>query len=356
MSLLNYRIHHLKPYTPGEQPDRNQNFIKLNTNENPYPPTPEIKKRVEEIINAGDLRKYPNPISKGLVEEIAKQNNLKENQILVTNGSDEGLALLFKGVLEKKSRVILPYPTYSLYPVLAYIQMNDSIPVKIPLRPNMHFDFPKLKKKQGKLLTFAYPNAPTGILENKEDIIDLVANFSGIVLCDEAYIDFAPRDSSMIDQITNFENLVVSRTFSKSYSLAGLRVGYLAGNTKIISELYKLKDSYNLGMLEQEIALAALKDIDYFQKNINKVIQSRIWLKSKLEKFSFIVYDSQTNFLYTKPPENLPAETLYNLLKKDKILVRYFSDEVCKDYIRISVGNEEENRELITKIGTYLSI
>ncbi|MCB1176545.1 MAG: histidinol-phosphate transaminase [Leptospiraceae bacterium] len=346
-----YKVH---AYTPGEQPTAEQKIIKLNTNENPYPPSPTIKKIAESILKKGLLRKYPNPISKALVDEIALQNKVGPENVLVTNGSDEGLALLFKACLGPNSKLIMPYPTYSLYPVLANIQMNGVNIKKVPLLENLHIDFSSLKKQKGNLLTFANPNAPTGLLENKKEIESLLEIFKGIVLCDEAYIDFAPQTSSMVDKISKYDNLVVSRTFSKSYSLAGLRVGFLIANKETIRLLYNIKDSYNVGMLEQEIALAALKDKKYFEKVIKKIIKSRENLGIQLTNLSFTVISSSANFLFIRPPKNISPEHLFHKLKNDGIFVRYFKDDVSKNFLRITVGTEKENKLLIKSLKKYL--
>jgi len=347
------KLYDLVPYIPGEQPSSKEKVIKLNTNENPYPPSATIQKVIREILEKGYLRKYPQPTSLSLREAIAKHHNISPDMILVTNGSDEGLALLFRAVLEKNSKVVIPYPTYSLYPVLVDSLMNGSKLQKIPLREDLHFDFVKLKKAKGNLLAFASPNAPTGILEEKEKLLDLVSTFSGIVLCDEAYVDFSPPNSSLIPEVKNFPNLVVSRTFSKSYSLAGLRVGYLVSNSENISLILKLKDSYNLGMLEQAIAKTALLDQKYFSQTTKKIIASREFLSKELLKLGFKVVPSSTNFLFVQPPSISP-EDLFLKLKERKIYIRYFKDEISKNYVRISVGNEKENKTLIQTIQKIL--
>ncbi|MCE9499996.1 MAG: histidinol-phosphate transaminase [Leptospira sp.] len=348
-------LYDLDAYVPGEQPDPDSKVIKLNTNENPYPPSPEIQKEIDRIVSQGLLRRYPNPVSRDLRNEIAKHHGVKETQILVTNGSDEGLAILFRAVLGKKNTVVTPYPTYSLYPVLTEIQMNGSRIKKIPLKKNLHFNFKKLAKAKGALLAFAHPNAPTGILEKKEDLVTIVNQFDGIVLCDEAYIDFAPENSSLIPEIKEFGNLIISRTFSKSYSLTGIRVGYLVGSENSISLLSKLKDSYNVGMIEEYIALAALKDQAYFLSNREKVIRSRENLKKRLKLLGFGVTQSEANFLFVRPPQNNPKE-LFEFLRKNNVFIRYFTDDISKNFVRISIGTEEENNFLISAISDFLKL
>jgi len=341
------------PYVPGEQPKASKKIIKLNTNENPYPPSPKIKKVVQGILSKGLLRKYSNPISSPVVKELAKLHKVPESSIMVTNGSDEGLSILFRATLGSGDIALMPYPTYSLYPVLTNLQLNGAKINQIELRPDFHFDFEKLKKSinpKTKLIAFANPNAPTGILESKQDLIDLIRSFNGIVLCDEAYIDFAPNNSSMISEINNLDNLIISRTLSKSYGLAGLRVGYLISKPENISELMKLKDSYNLGMLEQEIATAAIQDQKYFKTTIKKIIASRKKLSSDLKKLKFEILESNTNFLFIKPPKTHKAEDLFNYLKTKEVFVRYFKDDYCKDFLRITVGTDSENKNLISHL------
>ena len=347
-------LYKLDPYIPGEQPVLGKKIIKLNTNENPYPPTPKIKNAIASIIKKGQLKRYPSPTSEELRKIIAKQNDISKDMILITNGSDEGLSLIFRATLGSKSNVIIPYPTYSLYPVLTSIEMNGSKIEKIPLLDNLHFDFQKLKKAKGDLLAFASPNAPTGILEDENELLYLISHFNGLVLCDEAYIDFAPPGSSLIQFVKRYSNLFVSRTFSKSYSLAGLRVGYLVSNEENISLLQKIKDSYNLGMLEESIAIEAVKDKKYFDKIIRMILKSREYLNLELSKMLFTVIKSDTNFLFIKPPLNVNPIELFEYLKKKFIYIRYFKDDICKYYLRITVGNQEENKILIKEIQNFL--
>ena len=347
-------LYKLDPYIPGEQPGLGKKIVKLNTNENPYPPTPKINSVVSSIIKKGLLKRYPNPTSEELRKTIAKQNGISKDMILITNGSDEGLSLLFRSVLAPKSKVVIPYPTYSLYPVLTSIEMNGSTIEKVPLLENLHFDFQKLKKAKGDILAFASPNAPTGILEDENELLYLISHFNGMVLCDEAYIDFAPPGSSLIQFVKRYPNLIVSRTFSKSYSLAGLRVGYLVSNEENISLLNNIKDSYNLGMIEESIAIEAVKDKKYLDKIIRMIIKSREYLSVELSNMLFTVVKSDTNFLFVKPPQNINPIELFEYLKKKYIYIRYFKDDICKSYLRITIGSQKENKILIKEIKSYL--
>lgn len=353
-TLVRRELPAFKPYTPGEQPGLSASTIKLNTNENPYPPSPKIKEAVEKVIQTGVLRKYPNYHSRKLQELIAKDYDLDPDQILVTNGSDEALRLLFQALVGPGDVVVAPDPTYSFYPVLTEQMMVGATYKAVPLQSDLHFDFESLGKEQGKLLCFAHPNAPTGLEEPKEKLLQLVKNFNGIVLSDEAYIDFTEPNSSLVPEIKNNPNLVVSRTFSKSYALAGLRVGYLVGSLEVISWIRKLKDSYNVGILEQVVAEASYADKEYFLEKRTLVISERTKLKKELESLGFTIPNSSTNFLFCKPKSGVSPESLYLQLKEKNILIRYFSTGISKDYIRITIGTPEENGKLLETILTLI--
>ncbi|TGK79594.1 histidinol-phosphate transaminase [Leptospira bourretii] len=353
-SLVRKELLTYKPYTPGEQPGLSTTTIKLNTNENPYPPSPKIKEAVDKVLVTGVLRKYPNYHGRKLQELIAKDYHLDPDQILVTNGSDEALRLLFQALIGPGDVVVAPDPTYSFYPVLTEQMMVGATYKAIPLKSDLHFDFESLEKEQGKLLCFAHPNAPTGVEEPKEKLLNLVKNFQGIVLSDEAYIDFTEPNSSLMPEIGNHPNLVVSRTFSKSYALAGLRVGYLVGSLEVISWIRKLKDSYNVGILEQVVAETSYADKEYFLEKRSLVISERKKLKNELESLGFTIPDSSTNFLFCKPKSGVSPESLYLQLKDKNILIRYFSTGISKDYIRITIGTLEENGKLLDTIRTLI--
>ncbi|WCL50965.1 histidinol-phosphate transaminase [Leptospira sp. GIMC2001] len=340
----------LTPYTPGEQPSGLQKIIKLNTNENPYPPSSKIKDSVLSILESGNLRKYPHPTSDGLRDAIAKLYGIDRDEIIITNGSDEAIRLLFTACLEKGDSILSPDPTYSAYPVYADITMQGIDHVQIPLLSNLLFDWEAMAKVKAKLCSFANPNAPTGILEPRESVLKFVQNFDGLVLCDEAYIDFASDSTSVIQEIQNYPNLLVSRTFSKSYSLAGLRVGFLCGNKELIALLHNLKDSYNVGMLDQEIARIAIEDQDYFKSCCKKIIETREYLSKELDKLGFLVIESSTNFIFAKPNTSLSAFDYFNELKRRNIYIRYFAKGIASEYIRITIGTLEETKILLDNI------
>jgi histidinol-phosphate aminotransferase len=337
----------MEPYVPGEQPGRDPRILKLNTNENPYPPSPRIQKAIQDVMESGLLRKYPPTQSESLRAQIAKDLKLPPQSVLITNGSDEALRLVFQGLVPRNGKVVYPDPTYSHYPVLTQMIFRDASVCPIPLKEDLHFDFPSLKNTPGDLLIFAHPNAPTGILENRTELEELLKNWNGFVLSDEAYIDFAQDDSSLVDLIPRYPNLLVSRSFSKSYSLAGLRVGFLVGSVEVIAEINKIKDSYNLGILEQEIALASWLDQEYMKHNTNLVRKERGRISKFLSDLNWEVVPSETNFIFTKPPQGLEPKSIYEYLKSIRIYIRYFAKGIPNQYIRITVGTEEENNALL---------
>lgn len=345
----------LTPYTPGEQPSVTSKITKLNTNENPYPPSPETVLAGREILEQGYLRKYPNPTSEELRKTIARVYGISPDQILVTNGSDEAIRILFAACLNTGDRVLCPEPTYSAYPVFADASLEKIQFAKIPLLGNLQFDWETMKSTSAKLCAFANPNAPTGCLESRDKILDFVRGFAGLVLCDEAYVDFAPEGSTLIGDTINNPNLFVSRTFSKSYGLAGLRVGFLVGHPDRIATLHKIKDSYNVGMLDQAIAQSALTDQEYFRRNRDRVVNTRERFARELEGLGFTVVPSHTNFVFAKPPAGHPALKLFGALKEEGIYVRYFASGISAQYLRISIGTEEDMDYVANVLGKLLA-
>ena len=345
----------LHAYVPGEQPKPNEKIIKLNTNENPYPPSPKIREKVLEIVDSNFLRKYPNPDSRPLQEFFAAKHGLHPDQVLVTNGSDEALRILFYGTLGKSDVLAMPDPTYSLYPVLAEMVMTDVKIQKIPLLENLHLDLPTLQKTNCKLLAFANPNAPTGIAEKKLELLDLVESANCLVLSDEAYVAFNDPSTSLLEYVNQFPNLVVTQTLSKSHGLAGLRVGFLFGSRELVSSLRKLKDSYNVDMISQAIALAALQDESYFQETRTNVMIDRNKLTRALRLMGFYLPDSSANFVFARPPKGFTAKQVFEHLQNNSIIVRYFSTGIAKDFVRITVGTEAENSQVIETISKLVN-
>jgi histidinol-phosphate aminotransferase len=333
-------------YTPGEQP-KDMRYIKLNTNENPYPPSPAVAKALKSFCS-DRLRLYPDPLACELRKTIADIFRLKPENIIVGNGSDDILTIATRAFAGEKDSVACFSPSYSLYPVLAELQ--DCRCIKIPLKSDCDFSIPANsaeKAKPAKLFYIARPNAPTGTLFPIVEIRNICRRFKGVVFIDEAYADFA--DDNCVGLLSEFPNLIIGRTLSKSYSLAGLRLGYALASEKIIEGMMKVKDSYNVGMLDQVVATAALKDRKYFNQTKRKICRTREYLAESLRKKGFTVCASQSNFVFAAPPDN-DGEGLYKRLKKNGILVRYFRGPETGRYVRMTVGTDSEIKTLLKNI------
>ncbi len=332
-------------YVPGEQP-KMPGLIKLNTNENPYPPSPETAK-VLHNFDIDRLRRYPDPTADKLRDLFAADLGLKRENIIAGNGSDDLLTMIFRAFTAPELPVAVFEPSYSLYPVLAAMQ---GAPVyRIELDRN-DFSYPADAIKQAKdanLLIVTRPNAPTGNCVPKELVRQYCAEFDGIVLIDEAYSDFAPDNCAEL--ATEFDNVLVMRTFSKGVSMAGIRLGYAFGNPDLISGLMKLKDSYNLDMLTQEVAAANYADKNYRQECLKKILAERERLTAELSNRGFAIIPSQANFLFAAPPDGDGAGCFAHL-RENAVIVRYFPGEVTGKYLRITIGTPAENDRLLEVI------
>lgn len=336
-------------YVPGEQP-RQKNIIKINTNENPYLPSPEIS-RVLQNFDLNNLRRYPDPTATQLREIISGLNNVKPENVIAGNGSDDILTMVFRAFTSPKLPVATLYPTYSLYFDLA--AMQEAKVIKIELH-NGDFSLPENPAelaKEANLFIITRPNAPTGNSFPFDEMEKIVQSFDGIVLFDEAYADFA-TDSCM-PLAVKYPNVIVMRTLSKSYALAGMRAGYAVAHEQLIAGLMKLKDSYNLDAVTQAVAAAALRDQEYFKKHVAMVKESRKWLADELKKLNFSVVPSQTNFIFAAPPDG-DGKRYFDFLKENLIFVRYFPADKTKNYVRISVGTPDEINTLIECTRRYL--
>ena len=332
----------LSSYVPGEQPSSTK-VIKLNTNENPYPPSPQCAK-VLKTFAAGKLRLYPDPESTKLRKAIAEICNAREECVFVGNGSDEILALVARAFVEDNEAIGSLNPSYSLYKTIAAIrnvQWRGIATLGESLAP----------KKKGEspisLFLLTNPNAPTGEWRELSEIAAFAKKFPGVVLVDEAYADFARGNSMEIATARGNNNVIVMRTLSKSYSLAGLRVGYCIGPEKLISALYKIKDSYHIDAIAQAVALAAVTDQKWMKKNAQRVIATRKRFTAELVKRGWDVIPSESNFVFAKPPAGNKAEDVFKALKKDGIFVRYFNGPKTKDRLRITIGTDSQMKKLI---------
>jgi histidinol-phosphate aminotransferase len=340
--LIRESVRGLTAYVPGEQP-QGQKVIKLNTNENPYPPSPRVAETLQ-TLDVDALRKYPNPASDAVRERLAALHGCDVSNVFVGNGSDEVLALCTRAFVEDTGCVGYFDPSYSLYPVLADIRDVDKCAV--PLTATFEWQTPA--SDCASLFFLTNPNAPTSMRFEKADVEAFCASFKGVVLVDEAYVDFA--DVDCMDLALKYENVLTMRTLSKSFSLAALRVGYVVGPATLIDALMKVKDSYNLDGVAQQVALAALNDIEYMRANADRIIASRVRLSADLQDLGFTVCTSQTNFLWVSPPEGVSAQDLFEKLREHGILTRYFPGPKTGQHIRITIGNENEVAALLAVV------
>lgn len=335
----------LAGYVPGEQPG-NDGTIKLNTNENPYPPSPRVYAALRHAINS-DLRLYPQPLSDSLRSTAASVYGIEPENIIAGNGSDELLSILLRCFVGAHDRVAFPVPSYSLYDTLIAIQGGERAAVNFP----DDFSLPDTLAAQNAALTFlCNPNSPSGTLVSLQEINRLAHAVSGVLVVDEAYIDFAESEgASMLPSIHQLPNLVVLRTFSKSFSLAGMRIGLAFASEEIISGMMKVKDSYNLNRLSIIAATAALQDMPWMIRNVQRIQRSRNKLTRALTRMGFHVYPSHANFVMAqKKGQNLRG--VYERLKNQKILVRYFDAPGLQDCLRISVGSPADIQVLVEKL------
>lgn len=335
----------LEAYLPGEQPQKGD-YIKLNTNENPYPPSPRVLSTLRKAANPS-LRLYPEPLGKNLKSLAAATYGVGSENVLAGNGSDELLSILTRCFVGPGDRVAYPVPTYTLYDTLVAIQ--DGEKAEIDYRGD--FAIPDGLSSQKAALTFlCNPNSPSGTLVSVEEIEGLARSVSGILVVDEAYIDFAEREnSSAIPLAQRLSNVIVLRSFSKSFSLAGMRIGLAFAAEEIISGMTKVKDSYNLNRLSLAAAVAALNDLGWMGRNVRRIQRSRKRLTQGLKRLGFEVLPSQANFVMArKKGQNL--NTLYEELKRRKILVRYFDVPRLNDSVRITVGTLREIDRLLQEI------
>jgi len=343
-------IDKLTPYTPGEQP-KQQNVIKLNTNENPYPPSPMIKAAMLEEMDR--LRLYPDPNSDILKDAISEFYGVsRENVFVGGNGSDEILAHIFYGLLKHDLPILFPEITYSFYPV--YCALYDIMFEKIPLDDSFQIRLADYIRPNGGII-FPNPNAPTGCIRPIEEVENLLKkNQDSVVVVDEAYIDFGGE--SAIPLTKKYDNLLVVQTLSKSRSLAGLRVGFAIGAPQLTEALERVKNSFNsypLDRLAIAGATASILDRNYFDKTRQKIIETREQLSKKLQNLGFFVLPSKTNFLFVRHPEH-DGKKLHQMLREKGILVRHFSDPKINQFLRITIGTEEECEVLTTTLSSIL--
>ncbi len=342
MILFREAIRKMEGYVPGEQPEE-EGYIKLNTNENPYPPSPKIIKAICDFLATPlALSRYPHPLSEMVRVGAEKYYGVPREWIVVGNGSDELLNLIFRVFLGKGDRVAYPFPTYTLYRTLALLQ--EAEPWEIPFPGD--FSLPEeFVRARVPLKILCNPNSPTGTYVSLEAIERLLRETSSPVVLDEAYVDFAP--SNALSLLARFPHLLIVRTLSKSFSLAGLRIGFLFAHPEVVREILKAKDSYNVNVLSQIGAKAALEDMEYALRNIERIKETRLWFSRAMEELGFFVYPSCANFVMVKRGD-MDLYFLYQELKKRKILVRYFPE--WPDALRITIGTDEHMHILLEQV------
>lgn len=350
MAAWEENVRKVVPYTPGEQPE-NPDIIKLNTNENPYPPAP-LAAQILKDINSEIFRKYPDPGARDLVRALAGRYGLPEEQIFVGVGSDDVLAMSFLTFFQGTKPILFPDITYSFYEVWAKL---FGIPYQCqPLDEQFRIRSADYQKDCGGIV-IPNPNAPTGLAKDLAEIEQIIACNPGvIVIIDEAYIDFG--GVSALSLVPRYDNLLVVQTFSKSRSLAGMRIGYAFGNHKLIKYLNDAKysfNSYTMNTVSIAMGAASLKDEAYFRETIGKVIATREWTKRELSKLGFVFPDAKGNFIFASHPR-CPAKKLFEALKEQGIYVRYFDKPRIDQYLRITIGTDQQMQALMRFLKQYL--
>ena len=338
----------LAPYVPGEQPGPGRRVIKLNTNENPYPPSPRVLEALARAVEGG-VRLYPDPDAVALCARAAAVYGVPRDHVLAGNGSDELIALLLRALVDPGDRVAYPVPTYSLYRTLVAAQGGEAVEVPYPA----DFMLPRDLARTGARLTFlCNPNSPSGTLVPLEEVEALARRVEGVLVVDEAYVDFAR--ATAISLIGRVENVVLLRTFSKSFSLAGLRIGLVFAHPELLRGLRIVKDSYNLNRLSQVAGEAALADLPPMEANVARIRATRATLTAGLERLGFRVLPSEANFVLARRPGNDLGPLAAALAARD-ILVRHFTRDGLADALRITVGADAEIAALLEALAALLT-
>jgi histidinol-phosphate aminotransferase len=325
----------MKGYVPGVQPDPGQKCIKLNSNENPYPPSPRVKEILQRL-DYDDLRIYPDPLSQGLREKLGRLHGFSSNQIICGNGSDDILNMIVRTFVQPGEAMGFYEPTFPLYKVLGVIHgvQNLAIPVAEP------YDRPSDPPSKARVFFLANPNSPVGFMYPLSLVRSLARKVQGIFVVDEAYVEFAKENA--LSFVREMANVIVVRTVSKSYSLAGVRLGYAIGREGLIQEMFKVKDPFNVNRLTQAVVSAALEDQDYFKKNISRVVETREWFSREARTLGYRIIPSQGNFVFPQPPEKGRGVKFFQTLYDHKVLTRYYDEEGLRDGVRMTIGTRED--------------
>jgi len=346
MGYFRDNVEKLKGYEPGFQP-KQSDIIKLNTNENPYLPSPQAVEALNKY-NAEQLRRYPDPVGTAFRQAAAEIHGVGPENIMCCNGGDDLLTIAFRAFCDENRPVAYPVPTYSLYPVLAKLQNCKALEVLF----DREFNLPVELTRTGAALTIVCnPNAPSGSFVSIGEMASLADELSGVLLIDEAYVDFA--DENCAGLVKDFDNVIILRSMSKGYGLAGLRFGYAIASAGLISGLLKVKDSYNVDAVAIAVATAAIKDQEYFRQTVEKVKNARDLLTAQLRALNFEVPRSYSNFVLAET-KDCPAKVIYDKLVQRNIYVRYFDLPGLENKLRITVGTNEQNDKVILALKEIL--
>lgn len=330
----------MKGYVPGSQPDPKENYLKLNSNENPYPPSPRVREVLKETAYE-DLRIYPDPLSTDLRRRLGALYGFSPDQIICGNGSDEVLGLIARTFAGPGEAIGFHEPTFPLYRVLATVNGNEvlSSAVREP------YDNPPMPPEKAKVFFLANPNSPVGFEFSRKRVIEMARRSRGIFVVDEAYAEFSEENS--LDLPREMENVIVVRTVSKSYALAGVRLGYAIAREKWIAEMLKVKDPFNVTRLTQAVVAAALEDQEYFRKRIRDVVEVREWFFREATALGYRIVPSRANFLFPKPPRKGGGKSFFEALFRRKILTRHYDQEGLRDGVRLTVGTRQEMEKVL---------
>jgi histidinol-phosphate aminotransferase len=341
-AYLKAALRGFEPYVPGQQPPDEEGWVKLNTNESPWPPSERVLAAVREAVDHR-LRLYPNPTGHAAREAIARHHGMEPEQVIVTNGGDEVIELCFRAFAGAGDRVAFAPPTYPLFEPLCAI--HEAVPARHPLGAD--WELPGgFVADPAPLKFLVNPNSPTGTWLGREAVGAVVQGSPGVVALDEAYVDFAPEDRQDL-LAGGARNLLLLRSFSKSYALAGMRIGYALGHPALVEALDLEKDSYNLDRLALVAAATAVADATYHERLVGYVVAERAWLSDQLRRAGFEVVPSATNFVFARPPAGHPAAALQAALRERRILVRHYDREPIAGWFRVSVGSREQHQALL---------
>jgi len=340
MSRFRPEIESLEPYVPGEQPAAGNNVIKLNTNENSFPPSPRVRDALR-VIDTDQLRRYPQPFADDFRAAAAEVLGVDKTWILPGNGSDDLLTQLFRAVTGPKRGVTYPAPTYVLYQTLANIQ--GCAVTEVPYDDTYALPASQLADVGAALTIIANPNSPSGTAASPSELGMLASRVKGILAVDEAYVEFST--GSALDLVREHDHVIVLRTLSKSHGLAGLRLGFAIAQPSLLAGLAKVKDSYNVDAIAAHLGTVAIRDVNYTREVTERIVTARSQLTSTLEDLDFYVWPSQANFILVRP-SRCSAEDLYKALKSRNLFVRYFDEPRLANTLRITVGTDEENHTL----------